>query len=161
MTIRSLSDHDYDDNEEVRKNKWFYEQNNMLFGTFLWHPLNDHDVKFPDATFYGGHELSWTYDNKFSFPFLNLDTIHKNSTTGTLSPTFNKIITGKRVEMDAIKLERKQIHFFSDVCTASSLLLPKLPMQTTLKSWAQHNKTKLWIITFTDKTTTTGTCSDH
>ena len=35
MTIRSLSNHDYDDNEEVRKNKWFYEQNNMLFGTFL------------------------------------------------------------------------------------------------------------------------------
>ena len=42
----------------------------MFFSTFLCRPLYDYDVKPPNATFYGGRELTKT---KFFFIFWNPD----------------------------------------------------------------------------------------
>ena len=75
--IRSLINHndDYNDNANVEKTKQtvgFMSKTTALhvfFGTFLWRPLYDYDMKPPNATFYGGRELSKT---KFFLIFLNL-----------------------------------------------------------------------------------------
>ena len=56
---------------------------------------------------------TWTYDHKFSFLFLNLNKIPKNSTSGIVACIWHF----GRVQIDAIKFERTQIHFFSDVST--------------------------------------------
>ena len=68
--IRSLINHndDYDDNANVEKTKQkqtvgFINKTtalHMFFSTFLWRPLYDYDMKPPNATFYGGRELSKT-----------------------------------------------------------------------------------------------------
>ena len=78
--IRSLINHndDYDDNANVEKTKQkqtvgFINKTtalHMFFSTFLGRPPYDYDVKPPNATFYGGRELTKT---KFFFIFLNLD----------------------------------------------------------------------------------------
>ena len=52
---------------------------------------------------------TWTYCDSFSLLYLNMDKALKNSIPGQ-SPTFD--------ELDAIKRERLQIHFFSDAFTA-------------------------------------------
>ena len=75
--IRSLINHndDYNDNANVEKTKQtvgFMSKTTALhvfFSTFLWRPLYDYDMKPPNATFYGGRELSKT---KFFLFFLNL-----------------------------------------------------------------------------------------
>ena len=75
--IRSLINHndDYNDNAKVEKTKQtvgFMSKTtapHVFFSTFLWRPLYDYDVKPPNATFYGGRELSKT---KFFLIFLNL-----------------------------------------------------------------------------------------
>ena len=59
-------------------------------------------------------EDRWTYDDKFSFLFLNLNKTLKNSTPGNVACIWHI----ERVQIDAIKFERTQIHFFSDFFTA-------------------------------------------
>ena len=63
---------------------------------------------------------TWTYDDdEFSFLFLNLNKILKNSTPGKVACIWHI----ERVQIDAIKFERTQIHFFSDVFTAVVVVL--------------------------------------
>ena len=71
--------------------------------------MYDYDVKSPNLPFYGGREQ---YGDEFSFLFLKLNKILKNSTPGK-SPTFD-ILSGSKsgVQIDAIKFERTQIPFF-------------------------------------------------
>ena len=54
--------------------------------------MHDYYVKPPNLTFYGG--LTWKYDDEFSFPFLNLNKILKNSTPGK-EPAFD-ILRGSK-----------------------------------------------------------------
>ena len=61
----------------------------------------------------------WTYDDEFSSLFLNLNKIFKNSTPGKVACTWHI----ERVQIDAIKFERTQIHFFTDVFTAVIVIL--------------------------------------
>ena len=83
-----------------------------VFSTFLWHPLcDDYDVKPPNLTFYEGRGQTTT---NFSFLFFNLDKVLKNSTPGKVACIWHI----ERVQIDAIKFKRTQIHFFSDVFTA-------------------------------------------
>ena len=70
-----------------------------------------HDVKPPNATFYGGRGQ---YEEKFSFFYVNMDKVLKNSTPGKVAHIWRI----ERFQIDAIKFERKQTHFFSDVFTA-------------------------------------------
>ena len=65
---------------------WFYEQNSLTHASrslvhfFDVHCM--HDVKPPKATFYGGRGQ---YDEKFSFFYLNMDKLLKNSTPGKVA----------------------------------------------------------------------------
>ena len=68
----------------------------------------------------------WTYDNEFSFPFLNLNKIFKNSTPGKVAYIWHI----ERVQIDVIKFERMQIHSFTD---ALPLLLSLL--KVIKESW--------------------------
>ena len=59
---------------------------------------------------------TWTYDDEFSFlffSFLNQNKMLKNSTLGKVACIWHI----ERVQINAIKLERTQIHFFTDVFT--------------------------------------------
>ena len=76
------------------------------FSTFLWRPLHDYDVKLPNAT--------WKYDDKFSLLYLNVDKALNNSSPGKVAYIWRI----ERFRIDAIKFERTQINFFSDVFTA-------------------------------------------
>ena len=58
---------------------------------------------------------TWTYDDEFSFLFLNLNKILENSTPGKVACIWRHI---ERVQIDMIKFERTQIHFFSYGFTA-------------------------------------------
>ena len=55
-----------------------------------------------------------TYDDKLSFLYLNMDKVVKNSTPAKLAYIWRIV----RFQIDAIKFERTQIQFFSDVLTA-------------------------------------------
>ena len=68
-------------------------------------------MKPPNLTFYEGRGHT---DDEFSFLFLSLNNILKNSTPGKVAC----ILHIERVKIEAIKFERTQIHFFSDVFTA-------------------------------------------
>ena len=57
---------------------------------------------------------AWTYDDKLSFRYLNMDKVVKNSTPRKLAYIWWIV----RFQIDAIKFERTQIHLFSDVFTA-------------------------------------------
>jgi len=62
-------------------------------------------------------------DDEFSFIFLNLNKILKNSTPGKV-PCFWHI---ERVQIDAIKFERTEIHFLPTFSLPSSSSLLKVP----------------------------------
>lgn len=49
------------------------------------------------------------YDIEFSFLFLNLEKVFKNSTTGKRPAYIWQI---EQFQIDTMKFERKQIHFF-------------------------------------------------
>ena len=63
--------------------------------------------------------MEWTYDHKFSFLFLNLNKILKNSTPGKVAYLWHI----ERVQIEAIKFERTQILFFTNVFTAVVIVL--------------------------------------
>ena len=77
-----------------------------LFSTFLWHPHTTiDDVQPPNATFYGGHRHTMN-----TFPVCIWTWIKpiENSTPGRAA--YNWRI--EWFQIDAIKFERTQIHFF-------------------------------------------------
>ena len=66
---------------------------------------------------------TWTYDDdEFSFLFLNLNKILKNSTPGKVACIWHI----ERVQIDAIKFERTQIHFLPTFSLPSSSSLLKV-----------------------------------
>ena len=114
--LGTLSNDDDKDNNNVKKQLVLWAKQLLctcitLFSTFLWRPLHDYDVKPPNATFYGGRGHTTT-----NFPFsiwtwikpLRIQLQEK-------SPTFDEL---SGFQIDTIKFERTQIHFFSDVVTA-------------------------------------------
>ena len=91
------------------------------FCTFLCPFLYDYDLKMPNFAFYGGRKQTTT---KFNFSFSNLDMFLRNSTPGGLA----FIWKSKWAGIIAIKTERTQIHFLSDVLIAVALLNVKVPI---------------------------------
>lgn len=67
--------------------------------------LHNYDVKPPNATFYGGREHTAT-----NFPLSFLTWI--KSLRIQLYETFDKL---NGMDIDSMKIERTQIHFFSDL----------------------------------------------
>jgi len=68
-------------------------------------------------------QYTWTYDDEFSFLFLNLNKILENSTPGKVVCIWHI----ERVQIDAIKFERTQIHFLQTFLLPSSSSFLKVP----------------------------------
>ena len=66
---------------------------------------------------------TWTYDDKLSFLYLNMDKVVKNSSPGKLA----YICRNMRFQIHAIKFERKQILLLVVFPFSSSALLLKVP----------------------------------
>ena len=90
------------------------------FCIFLCPFLHDYDVKIPNFTFYGLRKQATT---KLYFFFLTLDMVPSNSNPGGFAYIWQR----KWVGIIAIKTERTQIHFLSDVLIAVALLDIKVP----------------------------------
>ena len=93
----------------------------MLFCTFLCPFLHDYDVNMPNFAFYRGRKKS---NDEILFLLLYLDMVPKNSTPGG----FAYIWQSKWVGIIAIKTERTQIHFLSDVLVVVVSLDLKVPI---------------------------------
>ena len=102
-------EHDHNDNFKKQLVLWAKQQLCMcitLFSPLLWRPLNDYDLKLPNATCYRGHGHMTT-----------------NSTPGKVACIWHI----ERVQIDAIKFERAQSHFLATFSLPSSSSLLKLP----------------------------------
>ena len=79
---------------------------------------------------------TWTYEDKFSFLYLNMDKVLNDSTPGKVA----YICRIERLQIDALKIERTQIHFlvmFSLPSSSSSML--KVPICTMTSYYDQQN----------------------
>ena len=98
-----------------KKNNRFYKQNNNFFVHFC--PcLHDYDVKMPNFTFHGVRKQPTT---KFCFSFCTW--------IWSLGIQLAYILQSKLVGIIAIKTEKTQIHFLSDVLVAVASLDLKVP----------------------------------
>ena len=107
---------DDDDNDNAKKQLVLWAKQQLWtcithFCTFLWRPLQQYDVRPPNATFLW---RTWTNDGKFFFLFFLLGKVLKNSTPGGIAYIWQIEL----VQIDAIKFERAQIYFLA---TSSSL----------------------------------------
>jgi len=103
--LGTLSNDDDNDNNNFKKQLVLRAK--QLLCTFLWRPLHDYDMKPPNAA---SLWRTWTYYVKFSLLYLNMDKALKNSTPGKVAYIWRI----ERFQIDAIKFEITQIHFFSD-----------------------------------------------
>ena len=112
-SLGSLSNYDDDHSDDFKKNKQTIV---LMMKTTALHVHHAYSYISLTSTARLRRETSqsavlrwaWTYDDEFSFLFLNLNKILKNSNPGKVA-CFWYI---ERVIIDAIKFERTQIHFF-------------------------------------------------
>ena len=97
------------------------------FSTFLWRSLHYYDVKPPYLTCYGGLGHSNL--------FLNLNKILKNLTPGKVACIWHF----ERVQIDAIKFERTQIHFLPAFLLPSSSSLLKVPNSRRVRTHEKNS----------------------
>ena len=95
--------------------------------------LHDSDVKMSNFAFCGERKQATT--TEILFLFLNLDMVLWNSTSGG----FAFIWQSKWVGIIAIKTERTQIHFLSDVLVAVASLDLKVPILVGKLSNRRHS----------------------
>ena len=119
-TIGTLRSNNADGNENVTKTIGLISKTTTshVHHTFLYISfpfLHDYDVKMPNFAFYGGRKQATT---KFYFSFWA-----RNSASGGFAYNWQS----KLVEIIAIKTERTQIHFLSDVLVAVASLDLKVP----------------------------------
>ena len=102
-----------------------------LFSVFLWRPLHDYEK----TSWFDVLWRTWTYDDEFSFLHLNLNRILKNSTPGKVACIWHI----ERVQMDAIKFEKTQIHFLATfLLPPSSSWLLKVPNKMSFRRPAKN-----------------------
>ena len=119
ILLETLSkDDDDDNNNNIKKNNWFYEQNNCSAraSRFLVNFFDVHCTtttwKPSNAAFCGGRGNTTT-----NFPF-SIWTWTKPLRIEPQETEVAYIWIIERFQIDAIRFERTQIHFFSDVFTA-------------------------------------------
>ena len=115
---------DEDDNENVKKAIGLISKTTTshVHHTFLYISfplLHDCDVKMPNFAFYGGRRQATTIYFSFWAWIWSLE----NSTSGGFAYNWQS----KWVGIIAIKTERTEIHFFSDVLVAVASLDLKVP----------------------------------
>ena len=105
-----ITDHEDEDNNSVQKTIVF------MFKTTALHEHHAFQYIYLTSTARLRREASlcdvswrtWKYDDKFSLLYLNMDKALKNLTPGKVA----YICPIKRFQIDAITIERTQIHFF-------------------------------------------------
>ena len=115
---------DEDDNENVKKATSLISKTTTshVHQTFLYISfpfLHDYDVKMPNFAFYGGRRQATTIYFSFWAWIWSLE----NSTSGGFAYNWQS----KWVGIIAIKTERTEIHFFSDVIVAVASMDLKVP----------------------------------
>ena len=127
--VGTLSNDDDDDNNNVKKQLVLWAKQQLctcitLFSTFVWRPLHDYDMKPSECDVLW---RTWTYGDRFSLLYFNMDNALKNSTVGKVAYIWRI----ERFQKDAIKFERTQIDFFSDVFHCRLRCLRSLIMWTS------------------------------
>ena len=128
LLLGTLRSNDADGNENVKKTIGLISKTTTLHvhHTFLYISfpfLHDYDVKMANFAFYGGRKQATT-KFYFSYCLLFLDMVPRNSTPGG----FASVWQNEWVGIIAIKTERTQIHFLSDVLIAVASLDLKVPI---------------------------------
>ena len=128
MLLGTLRSNDTDDSENVKKtigliSKTTTSHVHHTFCTFLPRFCTTYDVKMPNFAFYGGRKQPTT---EFYFSFWAW-----NSASGGFAYNWQS----KWVGIIAMKTERTQIHFLSDVLVAVASLDLKVPNNT---AWRRH-----------------------
>ena len=110
LIIRELKQPRRRPQRRLQKNNRFNDQNKSpaRASRFLVHFFDVHRRVLRETSLFDVLWRTWTYDDEFSFLFLNLNKILKNSTPGKVACIWHI----ERVQIDAIKFERTQIHFF-------------------------------------------------
>ena len=119
--LGSLSNYDDDHNDDFKKNSRFNDQNNSSAraSCFLVHFFDVH------CTTRTWNLLIWRFmedldiRRQIFLHLFNLNKILKNLTPGNVACTWHI----ERVQIDAVKYERTQIHFFADVFTSVVVVL--------------------------------------
>jgi len=81
---------------------------------------------------------TWKYDDKFSFLYLNMDKAVKNLTLGKVAYIWRI----ERFQIDAINIERTQIHFLVMFSLPSSSSSSMLKVPITTRTTASRKKTE-------------------
>ena len=103
--LGSLSNYDDDDKDNVKKQLVLWAKQLLctcitFFSTFLWRPLHDYDVKPPDVKFCGGRGHTATNCPSSIWTWMK-----------SLKIELPYIWWIARLQIDAIKFERTQIHW--------------------------------------------------
>ena len=108
--LGSLSNYDDDHNDDFKKNNRFNDQNNSsaLASCFLVHFFDVHCTITTWNLLICRFIEDVDMRRRFFFLFLNQNKILKNSTPGKVACIWHN----ERVQIDAIKFEKTQIHFF-------------------------------------------------
>ena len=102
----------YQNNRSARASRSLVHFFDVYCKTTTWNLLLDNSWR------------TWTYHDEFSFLFLILNKILKNSTPGKVVCIWHI----ERVQIDAIKFERMQMYFLATFSLLSSLSLLKVPI---------------------------------
>ena len=132
--LGSLSNYDDDHNDDFKKNNRFNDQNNSsaLASCFLVHFFDVHCTITTWNLLICRFIEDVDMRRRFFFLFLNQNKILKNSTPGKVACIWHN----ERVQIDAIKFERTQIHFFLPTFSLpSSSSLLKVPNWLLTDIW--------------------------
>ena len=137
----------YDDDAKKKKLVLLAKQQFCTFSsTFLWRPLQDYDRLWRETSQCDVLWRRWTYDDKFSLLYLNMEKALKNSTAGEVAYIWRI----ERFQMDAIRFERIQIHFlvmFSLPSSSKLLQVSSKPRRQPPSPWNDKNSLPctLWL----------------
>ena len=123
------NDHHDEDNNSVKKTIVFMCKTTALHqhNAFQYISLTSTARLRREASLCDVSWRTWKYDDKFSFRYLNMDKALKNLTPGKVA----YICRIKRFQIDAIKIERTQIHFLVMFSLPSSSSMLKVALEVS------------------------------
>ena len=123
------NDHHDEDNNSVKKTIVFMCKTTALHvhHAFQYISLTSTARLRREASLCDVSWRTWKYEDKFSFRYLNMDKALKNLTPGKVA----YICRIKRFQIDAIKIERTQIHFLVMFSLPSSSSMLKVALEVS------------------------------